>query len=207
MRKIFKLGMVLCALALCSCNNVEPTKKLNCNTISIKEDEKTIFEGHSDSLVLGVYEYKNSKGDSIYTDTHLTVNYYCSQDVDKVNPTIHVYENSSLENYEVYNYVGLIGWVSQEYNFYLDPDERSVETEVICKEYSSNSNLDGKVHDNKKAYECSKKEYYKLTNDILGSYDNYYYDLKKDSAQSAYERHSYFEYGENSIVDYTLKNI
>ena len=79
MRKIFKLGMVLCALTLCSCNNVEPTKKLNCNTISIKEDEKTIFEGNAYSFILGVYEYKNSKGDSIYTDTHLTVNYYCSQ--------------------------------------------------------------------------------------------------------------------------------
>ena len=189
MKKIFCGLLIMFMLCLCSCsaNNQKNTSgTIDCYSIKVTEGGKTVFSSTYSASTSKVFEYKSESGDSIYINTRA---YY----------KIFVYADRYTSDYVEYSFSGFIGWLTVEYNYYLDLDNKTIDSETKYREYLYAKNPEAGEADNKKAYNCAKKNYYVLKTDY------YTLNLRLDLEEKGLERHSYTKLGDGSMVDYRVK--
>lgn len=209
MKKSLSLSVLtLISVLSCSCDKkIQTTGVVDCDEISVSSGGSSVFSKSYSASYSKVYEYKSENGDSIYTDLQI-IGYYNSPDY-KVVTDIPIYLYNSRykkSDYVKYSYVGFIGWLTVEYNYYLHLDEKIIDSEIKWSEYLYDKNPDEEPADNKKAYECAKKGYYHVNGSIYYNpeKDNYY-PLSGDLTDKSLERHSYTKLGDDSVITYTAK--
>lgn len=204
MRKIVCLSMTGLLLALCSCtnSNVDEIKKKNiidCYSIEVKDGNGKVFNYTYYFYNTKVFEYKNEKGESIYTNVKIG---HFTESQEYVDSSIYLYPDRYSSDYTEYKFEGFIGYLTYENNYYLDLDDRIIDFETKYSEYLYDTNPTEEPADNKKAYECAKKNYY-----ILSDTSVYlpYYTLKADMVETGLERHTYTKVGEDLIITFKEK--
>lgn len=204
MKKSKLIILTTTILMLCSCSsgtNINNNTQgiIDCYSIKAKTDSSTILEKTYSSSYIGVYEYKNEKGDSIYTSFH--------SKKDGADTSLYVYKNQYKSTYIEYTYKGFIGWLTCETNYYLDLDNRIIDIETKYREYLYDTNPNDETANNKKAYNCAKKNYYaNYSGYRLDEIEvKYYFYLKADILDKSLERHSYIKLGADTVVEYKAK--
>lgn len=182
-----------------SATSSQTNRIIDCYTIDVRNGTSTISKKYYLSYSK-VYEYKSSKGDCIYTDEHSIR--------DGKDVVILAYDNKYKSEYIEYSYVGFVGWLTLEDNYYLDLDNSIIDSERKWSEYLYDKNpSDEEIANNKKAYECASKNYYYG----FGYYainkidDNYYCNLQTDMLENSIEKHKYIKLGDNSTIEYKEK--
>ena len=201
MKKIFCGLLIMFMMCLCSCstNNQKNTSgKIDCYSIKVTDGGSTAFNRTYSASTSKVYEYKSESGDSIYINTRMYGTDYQGNTLDY---KIFVYSDRYTSDYVEYSYYGFIGWLTVEQNYYLDLDNRTIDSETKYREYLYSTNPETAEADNKKAYNCAKNNYYVLTT----SYYPQNLMLRLDLEEKGLERHSYTKLGDGSIVDYRVK--
>lgn len=144
---ILTLTMMGCLLTSCSGGKFANTKGvIDCYTINAVSGEDTVFNAIYSQTYSPVYEYQNNEGKSIYLDYNIQ-----SDEVGAKVIPIRFFKNRYQTDYEQYNYVGFVGWITQEKNYYLDIDDRVIDKEMKWSEYRYQKNPDKRPADNKKA--------------------------------------------------------
>lgn len=197
MRKTAFIGLIAISTIMCSCSGgttAKTTGVIDCYSISVTNGSSTILSRTYQVSYSSVHEYKNERGNSVYTDNY-------------VGTDLFVYPDRYTKEYTEYEYVGFIGWLTKESNYYLDLDNRVIDQEIKWSEYlySSNPNTSTEA-DNKRAYTCAKKSYYR-------SFDYTYSDdgmtiycaIKLDTTEKDLEEHTYTKLGEDSAITYKAK--
>ena len=200
MKKLLVICLLVVSLILCACSghNMGQTKGvIDCYSISVNNGGSTVFSATYSTGYTEVHEYKNDNGDSIYTDGRI-VDYYNNASV-----TICVYKDRYTDKFSEYYYSGFIGWLTVEYNYYLDLDNKLIESEIKWSKYLYSSNPTDDEADNKKAYNCARKNFYLVPAGGYYIYNNY--ELRLDMDESSLERHSYIKIGEDCIISYNAK--
>ena len=204
MKKSKLIILTTTILMLCSCSSGTNTNNntqgiIDCYSITAKTDSNTILEKTYSSSYIEVYEYKNEKGDSIYTSFH--------SKKDGADTSLYVYKNQYKNTYIEYTYKGFIGWLTCETNYYLDLDNRIIDIETKYREYLYDTNPNDETANNKKAYNCAKKNYYaNYSGYRLDEIEvKYYFYLKTDILEKSLERHSYIKLGSDTVVEYKAK--
>lgn len=201
MRKIFCGLLIMFMMCLCSCsaNNQKNTSgTIDCYSIKVTDGGSTVFSRTYSAYTSKVYEYKSESGDSIYINTRIYGTDYQENTMDY---NIFVYSDRYTSDYVEYSYSGFIGWLTVEQNYYLDLDNRIIDSETKYREYLYSTNPEIAEADNKKAYNCAKNNYYVLTT----SYFHQNLMLRLYLEEKGLERHSYTKLGDGSIVDYRVK--
>lgn len=199
MKKIFCGLLIMFMLCLCSCsaNNQKNTSgTIDCYSIKVTDGGKTFFNETYSAYTSKVYEYKSANGDSIYTNNRIYKSDFQGNIVDY---KIFVYQDRYTSDYVEYSYSGFIGWLTVEHNYYLDLDNRTIDSETKYREYLYATNPEAGEADNKKAYNCAKNNYYVVANYTRNAI------LRLDLEEKGLERHSYTKLGDGSIVDYRVK--
>ena len=208
MKKTLTAGLLMLSCVLCGCSNGGTTAQtkgtVDGYSIRVTNGGSSIFSGTYNASYSRVYEYKNSIGDSIYTNYRIVCyNYDTGVPNDAV---IYSYKDRYTNEYVEYSYVGFIGWLTVENNYYLNLDDRIIDSETKWSEYLYSSNPSEDKADNKKAYQCAQKNYYQVStkgyNDANGKS---FYPLKMDITEKTLERHSYTKLGEDCVITYTAK--
>ncbi len=203
MKRYLFLGLLLAPCALCGCSNGETivqTKGIvDCYSIHVTSGTSTVFNARYSAGYAEVHEYTSSKGDSIYTD---------GPDY-QTRSVIRSYNNRYTSDYTEYSYVGFVGYLTVEYNYYLDLDNKSIDSAVKYSEYLYSENpVTNKKADNKKAYDCAKKNYF-YSSSFSGGLDpdtkEYFYILRADLVEKSLMRHSYMKLGEDCVITYEVK--
>ena len=203
MKRNLVLGLLLAPCALCGCSSGETTIQtkgiVDCYSIRVTSGTSTVFYAEYSAGYAEVHEYKSSKGDSIYTD---------SPDY-QTSSVIRLYNNRYTNDYIEYSYVGFVGYLTIEKNYYLDLDNKLVDSEVKYSEYLYSENpVADKKADNKKAYDCAEKNYF-IKSSFSGVNDpdteEYVCILRTDLVEKSLMRHSYMKLGEDSVIDYKAK--
>lgn len=204
MKRNLILGLLLMSYALCGCSSGETTLQtkgiVDCYSIHVTSGTSTVFDAEHSAGYAEVHEYKSSKGDSIYTDGPMY----------SVNTIIRSYNNRYTSDYIEYSYVGFVGYLTIEKNYYLDLDNRLIDSEIKYSEYLYSKNPDtDKKADNKKAYECAEKNYFTGFSFSSGYYDpdteKVVVALRTDLVEKSLTRHSYTKLGEDSVIAYKAK--
>ena len=204
MKKSKLIILTTTILMLCSCSSETNTNNntqgiIDCYSIKAKTDSNTILEKTYSSSLARVYKYQSASGDSIYTSFRSAYN--------GADTFIYVYKNQYSNNYVKYTYSSFIGWLTCETNYYLDLDNRIIDIETKYREYLYDTNPNDETANNKKAYNCAKKNYYaNYSGYRLDEIEvKYYFYLKTDLLEKSLERHSYIKLGANTVVEYKAK--
>lgn len=198
MKKKLMVVLLFGTLFMSACSDggttAETTGVVDCYSISVKNGGSTIYGGSYQVSYSSVYEYKNEKGNSVYT-------------YDNIGTVLFVYPDRYTKEYTEYEYVGFIGWLTKEKNYYLDLTNRVIDEETKWSEYFYSSNPDTSTKaDNKRAYNCAKKSYYRNF-DYTYSDDGMtiYHAIKLDTTEKDLEEHTYTKLGEDSVITYKAK--
>ena len=206
MKKEFLLIIpMVCLIGCSSKNGAGGTKgRIDCYSIEVKNGGNYAFQREYTISSSIVYEYKDSKGNTIYTDTQLSwsgTDYITGQL--RTEAIVRAYPNRYLNDYVDYTFSRMIGRLTVEYNYYYDLESRTIDFEIKWSEYKRNSESDSVSGiDNKEAYKCAKKNYYLMT-EYVDSFG--FYVLRLDSTESTLERHTYTQVGNDSVVTYKEK--
>lgn len=201
------LGLSVPLFALCGCSNgrtaAPTTGIIDCYSIKVAANgDSTAFSGTYQASVSSVFEYMSESGDYVYTDNHILNRYDGGGDA-----VIRLYKNRYTNDYTEYSYVGFVGWLTFEKNYYLDLDNRIIDSEQKWSEYlyatnpSTESSTESSV-DNKRAYQCAKSGYYRISSVI---YSASYYSIRADLVEKTLETHSYTMLGDDSVITYQAK--
>ena len=183
-----------------SATSSQTNRIIDCYTIEVKDGTTIIDKKYYKSYYSKVYEYRKYKGDCIYANEH-----YMSNGEDVV---ILAYDNKYKSDYTEYLYVGFVGWLTIENNYYLDLDNNIIDSERKWSEYLYDKNPSDEEANNKKAYECARKNYYYDCfnyNDTIKIDDKYCYNLQTDMIENSLERHQYIRIGDNYTIEYKEK--
>ena len=189
MKKVFGLALIGIASTalLCSCSKkVVSSGVVDCNSVSVSSEGKSVFSANYSKGMAPVYEYKNTEDEVIYSSIDKT--YYSN--------SIKMYNNDYDENnYETYYYSEFIGYLLVETNCYLDLDKNVIEIETIYSQYPVHysGTADGEETDNDKAFECAKQGYY--TN----------LEIIKGKTEKGLVRKTYVKLGDDSVISYQVK--
>jgi hypothetical protein len=176
------------------------TGRVDCYSITVGSSSVTYSLTTS-----SVYEYTNDKGESIYTSfraqgfyTHptstCTIVYY----------DIAFYLDCSKTDYTLYKFSGLVGYLYEEHNYYLNLDSKTIDQEIKYQKYTGpekETTLSDKTTvqlNHEKAFSGASKGYFTTTSSTLEISDGQYaVRVYKDYNDSRLERHTY------TIVDNT----
>jgi len=203
MRKFFGILSIATITVLCSCSNNGSSSSSNtkgvidCYSIKVTEGGSTVFSQNYSASWARVYEYKDSKGSSIYTSTR-TQTYDSSYQM--IDTPIRVYPDRYTSDFTEYTYDKFVGYLTVENNYYLNLDNNTIDSETKYSEYLYSANPSGETltADNKKAFECAKTNYYIITS-------NYNNVIRIDMEEKGLERHTYTKLGNDSIITYKAK--
>ena len=206
MKKIMLAGILGLAVLLCSCSNSKEIDNnkgtIDCYSIKITNGGKTTSSWEYHINYSYVYEYKDTSGKSIYTNSHIMgydLNY------NQVEYSIRLFDNRYNSDYTEYTYVGFVGYLTVEYNYYLDLDNMIVDSETKWLEYLYSNDPTSQAGDNKKAYECVKNNYYQISGGVYPTGTEVYYSIRNDMEQTGLERHEYTKLGTDEEVSYVVK--
>ncbi len=199
MKRLFAL-LFFMLFTLTACNSTKDATKgvVDCYQISVSNGGSTVFSRTYQSSYSRVYEYKDANGNNIYINKR-----YQSYNGAQSDLPIYVYFNKYDNDYTEYTFSKFIGYLTVEYNYYLDLDNRMITSETKWSEYKYKSNptnsSDDGTPDNKEAYRDAQKGYYQAT------FDGVNVTLKLDLTESNLIRNTYTKLGEDSIITYTAK--
>ena len=141
-----------------------------------------------------VYEYTNNKGESIYTSYRYTT-------------SIAFYLDRSKTDYTLYEFSGLVGYLYEEHNYYLNLDSKTIDQEIKYQKYTGpekeTTSSDGTVthFDHEKAFSGASKGYFTtFSSEIKVSDDQYAARIYKDYNDSRLERHTYTMVNDSTIT-------
>lgn len=199
MKKLLGLIMIGLTAILCSCKEDKKIKNtsgiIDCYSIKVTEGSSTAYNGLYQITYVPVYEYLSSNGKYIYmNDNKVNDKIFC----------VRLYYDRYTSDYDEYYFNQFIGWVNIEYNYYFDIENRVIDAEIKIKEYKYSENPTVEFADNKKAYECAKKSFYRTTGSKYDS-SNIMYSFYSDLDTNKIENHTYTKLGENSVVTYKIK--
>lgn len=210
MKNFLKLALIASCF-LCGCSSSKTANKttgiIDCYSIEATTGEKVVFSKTYFRSYRPVYEYKSSNGESIYTNNHIT---YYNRDTEKYDgdAVIYSYKSRYTSDYTEYFYSGFVGWLTYEENYYLDLSNNIIDSEIKYSEYLYSSNPNDAPADNKKAFQCAKKNYYQVyayAYDIDEKSKDYYYAIKMDLDDKSLDKHSYTKLGDNCTITYKVK--
>ena len=179
-------------MMLTSCSNgnggkVDTKSVIDCYSVQVKGDSSSnSFSGTYNVSVTAVCEYKSEDGKTIYCDE---IGY----------SSLNVYENKYSSQYTVYSKTKLIGYLTKETNYYLNLEDRIIDTEIKWSENKYDEYKKEGV-DNREAYEKAKSGYL-----AYDGYSNIYSSIRLDLMDKSLERHSYFKIGDGSSVSFKAK--
>lgn len=191
-RKSLLIGLLSAATLMCSCSNggtkTQIPGTIDCYSIRVYKtgNTSTIYRHYYKISYSGVYEYKNSIGESIYTNA-------------RYNSGLMVYKNRYTIQYDTYSYTNFVGWLTCEDNYYLDLNNKIIDHETKYQEYLYESNPDSSKADNSRAWECAKKGYYKILNDY------YRGTIYLDITDKSLETHDYTKLSDDCVIEYIAK--
>ena len=190
MKKIIGILSFFCILLLASCtfSNKKTSGVIDCYSIKLSNSGLSETDYYYSKRKIQVYEYKNENSESIYS------NLYSSYGDEVKIILMDVYGN----DYVKYSNPTFIGWISYDTNYYLDLDRKIIDKEVRISEYKDKEPDDNA--DNKKAYQCVKKNYYFFS----GTYSSVAYANKAVGEQGT-TRHTYIDLGDSCIITYVPK--
>ena len=192
------------ATCLVSCSSAGGTiGKVDCYRITVYEGGSTIFNATYSASYTRVYEYKSADGDKLYTSSRVGyMNYDSYATTDAI---IRAYPNRYTNDYKEYTFSRFVGFLTCEYNYYLNLGDRIIDSEIKWSEYKYENDpselKSGETANNKEAFNCAKKNYYQ---DFYSGSE--YVSLRLDLAESSLERHTYTMLGDSSVITYTAKH-
>lgn len=206
MKRILLVGIASFGLVGCANNGGGGGGRVDCYSIQVKSSMGAVLNGTYQTSYSWVFEYKDEKGQTLYTNERYR---YVVRDSEKgdyvVDTTIRAYPNRFTNDYVEYYFNRFVGFVTVENNFYYDPGSRTIDSETKWIEYKYESDPttleDGMKANNKEAYECAKRNYYQLE----FYYSGECFDLRLDMNESGLERHTYIQVGSDSVITYTPK--
>ena len=196
MKKIYLLLPLLfiCTLTSCKSHKIQSSGVVECYSISINDsnslynsDTYTYSKGYSE-----VYEYKDSNSNKIYSNFANSNN---------TNTKINLHNSNISGDYTEYSYVSLIGYLTIEYNYYLDLDNLIIDCETKFSKYQNDINPITTNVDNDNAYKLASSKYYYTT--TSSSYSTI--DIYKDQCETSLTRHTYIKLNDNYTISYKLK--
>ncbi len=194
-----------CCLFGCSSN---ASGIIECYTIEVTSGGKSVLNKTYSSSSGKVYEYRNENGDSIYLSSNVKGTDYYYSNSDDQDAEIRVFKDRYTTKYTTYTYLGFIGFLTIEQNYYYNTIRKIIDCETKCSEYRYEKNPDDLQANNPKAYACAKQGYYKVnstTQSKDASTKKFYYPLILDLEDKSLVRHTYIKLGEDSIVSYKVK--
>lgn len=210
---ILTLMMMGCLLSSCSVGKFAKTDGIiDCYSILVTSGGDMVYNATYSQINSPVYEYQNDDGKSIYLDYDIQ-----SDEPGAKKVPVRFFKNRYQTDYEQYNYVGFVGWLTQEENYYYDTDDRIIDKEIKWSEYKFQENPDKEPADNKKAYSCAKKNYYHVKDttryyyelrDFVGytiDDEEYFYKITDDVIVKGLEIHTYLSLAEDNAVGYVAK--
>ena len=195
------LLLMIAATGLVGCT---PSGKIDCATIVVMGNSGEILEEESETSHSYVYEYVSDDGMKIYTSNRYIT--WDGSDSEGFDFSLRTYRNRYSNDFTEYTYSRFVGFLTQEYNFYLDLNKRMIDIEMKWTEYKELTNPVedlGNPANNKEAYQCAKKSYYQ--DDSIESGGSSYKAIYLDSADSSLERHAYASVGQEFAIVYTVK--
>lgn len=201
--KLLSLGMVSLSLVGCSPAGGS-TGRVDCYSITVGSSSVTYSLTTS-----SVYEYTNDKGESIYTSFRAgeyihnrTTNEYTFVDND-----IAFYLDRSKTDYTLYEFSGLIGYLYEEHNYYLNLDSKTIDQEIKYQKYTG-SEKEATLLDkttvqlnHEKAFSGASKGYFTTTSSTFEISDGQYaVRVYKDYNDSRLERHTYTMVDDSTIT-------
>jgi hypothetical protein len=205
MKRLFVLMIAAMALAGCSGDSAAggTTGIVDCYEVRVTNGGSNVFSGTYQESFSRVYEYKNDKGNAVYSDTKFTA--YDSASGRYVDGTVVVYPERYSHESIVYKFTRFVGFLTFERNYLLNLGSRTIDSEIKWSEYKYKNDpeelAEGVTSDNKEAYNCAKKGYYPASGFAAsGSMPIYTY-----IDDSRLVRHSYTRFGDDSVITYTAK--
>ena len=207
MKKIMLAGALGLMLLLSSCSNgkeIDNNKgTIDCYSIKITNGGKTTSSWEYHINYSYVYEYKDISGKAIYTNSHM-MGY--DSNYNQVEYSIRLFDNRYNSDYIEYTYAGFVGYLTVEYNYYLDLENMVVDSDTKWLEYLYSTDPTTQSGDNKKAYECAQKNYYQISGSAYPSATGeLYFTIRNDMAQTGLERHEYTKLGNDEEISYVVK--
>ena len=193
MKKLLLMFSLLCAFILCSCSN-NRIGFVDCYSIQVTSGGQSVYDRQYTLSYVSVYEYKNEKGDEIYSN-YIKKSSLISDEYEPIKVYNSRYDVESTE----YKYEKFVGWMTVESSYYLDLDNRVIDAKTRFYEYCFKQMPSDAESNNKKAFECAKKGFY---------YTEYFglsYAVVKEFTESSLERHEYTKLGSDSLIKYTVK--
>lgn len=204
MKKELFLSLMTICLCGCSSNNsipATPKGKMDCYSIHVANGSSSGTYYTYSASYSKVYEYKSINGDSLYVNQYIQDSNYYLDTVQNVK--IKAYPNRYTQECVEYTFNRFIGFLTLEYNYYLDLEARIIDSEIKWSKYEYDTNpeviTDLSVN-NSEAYECAKKSYY-----LVNTYASEFYTLKLDLTEHGLDRHTYTLVGDDSSITYTEK--
>ena len=190
--KLLSLGMVSLSLVGCSPAGGS-TGRVDCYSITVGSSSVTYSLTTS-----SVYEYTNDKGESIYTGFPAWNSSYNH---------IAFYLDRSKTDYTLYEFSGLVGYLYEEHNYYLNLDSKTIDQEIKYQKYTGpekEATLSDKTTvqlNHEKAFSGASKGYFTTTSSTVKISDNQYaVRVYKDYNDSRLERHTYTMVNDSTIT-------
>lgn len=201
---VILFSLMFCLLCGCSNKDIPTTGIIDCYSVEITDENSTSFRGKYSTSYSSVYEYKNSYGETLYSNEYST---FKIDDEKKQKAPIYLYPNKYSEDYVEYSFVRFVGYLFVEYNYYLDLDNGYLDIATEWSEYlyEKNPNDVDESANNREAYKKASQGYYQIENDYWYSQENPHYSVKADLLDISLSRHSYKKLGDNSTVDFVPK--
>lgn len=180
------------------------TGRVDCYSITVGSSAVTYSLTTS-----SVYEYTNDKGESIYTSyretfyrRNRTTNEYTTYDAD-----IAFYLDRSKTDYTVYEFSGLVGYLYEEHNYYLNLESKTIDQEIKYQKYTGpekETTLSDKTTvqlNHEKAFSGASKGYFtSYSSTIQINDDQNALRVYKDYNDSRLERHTYTMVNDSTIT-------
>lgn len=190
--KLLSLGMVSLSLVGCSPAGGS-TGRVDCYSITVGSSPVTYSLKTS-----SVYEYTNDKGESIYTSYEPWSSSYNH---------IAFYLDRSKTDYTLYEFSGLIGYLYEEHNYYLNLESKTIDQEIKYQKYTGpvkEATLSDKTTvqlNHEKAFSGASKGYFTTNSSTFEISDNQYaVCVYKDYNDSRLERHTYTMVNDSTIT-------
>lgn len=204
MKRLIAFLTPIFMVASCGNNAATGSGRIDCYSIKATSPSSSTSLSKMYSVQYSpVYEYKDEKGAVIYLNSRWN-------DEWEVRP-VHVHKDRYTTSFTLYTFSRLIGYLTLEYNYYLDLASRTLDCEMKWSEYKydSNPNEDETV-DNKEAFGMAKRGYY-FDPAYKGTYEQesgrsyYFYDIVLDLDDKGLERHTYVQISEDCNIEYRPK--
>ena len=201
--KLLSLGMVSLSLVGCSPAGGS-TGRVDCYSITVGSSSVTYSLTTS-----SVYEYTNDKGESIYTSFRSQGYIYnrTTSNYTTVDNDIAFYLDRSKTDYTLYEFSGLVGYLYEEHNYYLNLDSKTIDQEIKYQKYTGpekEATLSDKTTvqlNHEKAFSGASKGYFTTTSsEIKISDDQNAVRVYKDYNDSRLERHTYTMVDDSTIT-------